>query len=280
MFQRRTTKAFLLAAAIFAGVVAWTLMVSVESQKHVHRSTTPQTEAAPSDSETAGGSHLAPPDASGELELSTEAQDLLDAIAPEKTQRFGSGSVRYIRLKGGDIGTVDAQGLVDKNPESLIYLLDSLSEVTGAFDGLEIRIRRASLTSDGGTAIYNQFINGIRVSSNQSVDFDAEGTVTDLSSLIAGPGAVIYEPVIPEGQATRFAVSKLTQELGFEPSNIVFDQGGENLEAKHPYIGYQYSSDGSSLTPYWTISLVSRSDSVDRVAMVNAVSGETKLFSE
>jgi len=282
MFQSRTTMIFLLAAAILAVVVAWALMTSVESQEHLQGSARPQAELTPrvSDTGPADGPSIAPENPPEESGLTAEARELLDAISPDSLRNFGSDSVRYISLQGGNIGTVDAQGLVDGNPESLIGLLASLSEVTGAYDGLEIHIRRAHVDSDGGSAVYNQVVNGIHVASYQKVNFDADGTVTELSSKIAGPSAMIHQPVIPEDEAIRYAVSKLTQELGFEPSNILVDQGGEKLQAKHPYLLYRLSSETSSLSPYWTISLVSRSDKVDRVAVVDAVSGETTLPSQ
>jgi len=279
MFQSKTTIVLLLVAALFASIVTWTMMMSVESQEHLEGSMTPRAEAElnASDSGSAAGPGFGPQNASDESVLTAEAQELLDAISPDTLEQFGSDSVRYISLQGGNIGTVDAQALVDGNPESLVRLLSSLSELTGAFDGLEIHIRQAHVDSDGGSAVYNQIVNGIHVASYQTVDFDADGTVIELSSKIAGPGAMIHEPIIPEDQAIQFAVSKLTQEVGFEPENVLVDQGGENLEAKHPYLLYRLSSKTSTLSPYWTISLVSRTSKIDRVAMVDAVSGETTL---
>ena len=105
--------------------------------------------------------------------------DAFARIAPEMASRQVAGIRTEFRLSGGEIGFVDVESIVrNRDPHSVIALLQEHQVITGAGEALELEIDRVYPTPRGGhTARYSQTIGGVSTPGRGSVGFEASGAV-------------------------------------------------------------------------------------------------------
>ena len=120
-----------------------------------------------------------------------------------------TGDLTRSRLRGGDLGYVDAGSIINGNdPYSIVALLQAHSELTGADESLEIEIRNMSDYPASVRARFNQIIDGKRSPQGKgSVSFDpATGAViSSMASLIAPAPALAGSIVILQEEAVAIA---------------------------------------------------------------------------
>lgn len=118
-------------------------------------------------------------------------QEALARIAPERSSRRVTGIRTEVWLSGGEIGFVDVESIVrDRDPHSVIALLQEHQVLTGAGESLEIEIDRVWREEWGGyNAQYCQIIAGVSTPGRGSVLFEASGEVLSVNSILIDPSS-------------------------------------------------------------------------------------------
>ena len=139
-----------------------------------------------------------------------------------------TGDLTWSRLRGGDLGYVDAGSIIYGNdPSSIVAFLQAHSELTGADESLEIEIRGISDYPSSITARFNQIIDGKRSPQGQgSVSFDpATGAVISaLASLAAPDPALAGNVVILQNEAVAIARAFVTSAV-LEEKTVAIGSG-------------------------------------------------------
>ena len=167
------------------------------------------------------------------------------------------GDTRYFSLFHGEIGYVDVASILrNRNPYSILALLQSHQELTGAGDFLEIEIIYTPSENEiwGYQAYFRQLIDGEPTNEVGSVLFSADGAVGGLSGRLVNPerlsaaDLLILQPeaeTIAREAAIRYAASL----SDMSPSDT--DLTTEILSAT---LDYQSDSE-NNLRRVWTISV-------------------------
>lgn len=136
-----------------------------------------------------------------------------------KRETTTRGDTRHFSLFHGEIGYVDVASILqDRNPYSILALLQSHKELTGAGDFLEIEISGTPRENEiwGYEARFRQLIEGQSTTQLGSVLFSADGAVGGLSGHLVNPESLAASPVLilqPEAEtiareaAIRYAAS-------------------------------------------------------------------------
>ena len=146
-----------------------------------------------------------------------------------------TGDLTRSRLRGGDLGYVDAGSIINGNdPYSIAAFLQAHSELTGADESLEIEIRNISEYPASIRARFNQIIDGKRSPQGKgSVSFDpATGAVISaMSSLVAPDPALAGNVAILQEEAVAIAREAAARAvLQGEPVTIV--SNGETVRVQ------------------------------------------------
>lgn len=141
-----------------------------------------------------------------------------------------TGDLTRSRLRGGDLGYVDAGSIINGNdPYSIVALLQAHSELTGADESLEIEIRNMSDFPASIRARFNQIIDGKRLpQAKGSVSFDpATGAVISvMASLVVPDPALAGSVVILQDEAVAIARAFVTSAVLEEKTVAIESDSG------------------------------------------------------
>jgi len=204
----------------------------------------------------------------------------IEKISPLSHDQISTSSGTYLELIGGKIGRVNPNEVREGNTGSIVALLQKHAIVTGAYDGLKVDIVSIRKKGTGNTAIFRQLIDEIPVDLLGKVSYDANGDVSRLNSLIIDPTSVKIEPTILEAEAVVHAKTALANELGQTVSNVRTDPP-ENIQSefREPtlYIGLDEQS--ASPVAYWIVTMLPAGAGHTYIAQVDAVTGDTRVYS-
>ena len=125
---------------------------------------------------SSGLPHAQPKQAGQKTSSATVAAD---GNSPERRSE-SKGDLTHFSLTHGDIGYVDVHSIMqDRDPYSIVNLLRTHHELTGADDSLEIRIDRIQDNEIWGREVlFTQLIDGRDVGEVGTVFFSSSGAVT------------------------------------------------------------------------------------------------------
>ena len=160
-----------------------------------------------------------PPESQAGFASPTPAPE--DRPPERKSER--KGDLTRFSLTHGDIGYIDVNSILrDRNPYSIVDLLQAHGELTGAGDSLEIRIDRISENEIWGQEVmFTQMIEGRPTNEVGTVFFSPSGAVTWARGRIIDtrglkPGGILV--LAPEAEAiARDAAARHAATL--EPEN-------------------------------------------------------------
>lgn len=143
-----------------------------------------------------------------------------------------TGDLTMSRLRGGDLGYVDAGSIIDGNdPYSIVAFLQAQSELTGADESLEIEIRNISDYPASIRARFDQIIDGKRSPQGKgSVSFDpATGAViSSMTSLVAPDPALAGSVAILQAEAVAIAREAVTSAV-LQEEAVAITRDGDRL---------------------------------------------------
>ena len=182
------------------------------------------------------------------------------ALAPDerplKRESETKGDRTRFSMNHGDIGYVDVNSIMqDRNPYSIVDLLQAHQELTRADDSLEITIERISDNAIWGQEVlYRQTIDGQSIRQGGRVFFQPDGTVTRMygnlvSSRSLNAGDVLI--LSPEAEAIALDVAARYAE-NVEPENPEWSDVPVTLTALSAEMGYELDSD-SNLMRLWNV---------------------------
>ena len=162
-----------------------------------------------------------------------------------------TGDLTRSRLRGGDLGYVDAGSIINGNdPYSIAAFLQAHSELTGADESLEIEIRNISDYPASIRARFNQIIDGKRLAQGKgSVSFDpATGAVISaLASLVAPDPALAGNVVILQDEAVAIARAFVTSAV-LEEKTVAIESDSGRVGVR-PRLRSGFALDIYSVTP-------------------------------
>ncbi len=162
-----------------------------------------------------------------------------------------TGDLTRSRLRGGDLGYVDAGSIINGNdPYSIAAFLQAHSELTGADESLEIEIRNISEYPASIRARFNQIIDGKRSPQGKgSVSFDpATGAVISaLASLVAPDPALAGNVVILQDEAVAIARAFVTSAV-LEEKTVAIESDSGRVGVR-PRLRPGFALDIYSVTP-------------------------------
>ncbi len=119
--------------------------------------------------------------------------------SPERESKR-QGDLTVFSMSYGDIGYVDVNSILqDRDPYSVVHLLQAHSDLTGADDSLEIRIDRISENKSrkwGHEVLFTQLIEGQPTNEGGRVFFTSSGAVTWVYGDIINPQALAGDSVL------------------------------------------------------------------------------------
>ena len=210
----------------------------------------------------------------GSLEqLSPDMVAAIKRIAPRTHRLSKTDWSTAMELLDGNIGFIDAEGVLNGDLRSVRDLILENAILTGATQQLDVEFVELRPDSDGHRLIYRQLINGIPTRYRSSIVFDESGLVTSLRSHIVDPGFAEAGPQILEDEAISYAIDALVQKSGRDVSDA------QVLRSQTDQPGLYYGIYGEPSRPqlFWRMSVGSRSHGLDYSAVVNATTGETSL---
>ncbi len=192
---------------------------------------------------------------------------------------YHTDHLTYLKLVGGEIGTVSPSELAQQDGESIVRLLVRHQELTGAFDGIDIDVESIREERTGITAEFRHRINGVPVDVSGRVKYDEDGEVLQISSLIVNPVSVAVTPSVQKDEAVIHAIDAVSNEHGRVPSNVtvqLVDLAAE--DRSNPTLWYGFADQDSAPHAYWTISMTFNDGHYYAFeAIVNAQTGETTV---
>jgi hypothetical protein len=214
-------------------------------------------------------------DPSPSEELDPNLRSAIERISPLEHEHIRTKSVTYIKLVQGDIGYIDPEAVSEGDLQSLRELLLAHSELTGAFEQLDLEVVDLRSNRNGQKLFYRQRINGIPVDARSSMVFDANGHVSSLTSHTVDPSLVPAGPEILEAEAIAHALDALMRLAG----RNLEDASVSEIPSQQPKL--YYGTVGGNNVPelYWRMSVESVSDGLSYGAVVNASTGKTALAS-
>ena len=184
------------------------------------------------------------------------------AVAPDERSLVRKSKTKgdrtHFSISDGDIGYVDVHSIMrDRNPYSIVDLLQTHGELTGADDSLEITIEEISENEIWGQGVFfRQFIRGQPTREVGTVFFSPDGTVTwmrgDLiSTRSLEPGNILI--LQPEAEAIALEVAA-SYAANLEPENPEWSDVPVTLSARSTEMHYDLDSD-SNLTALWRVAV-------------------------
>ena len=186
-----------------------------------------------------------------------EADAAVQSILEEQVRHSAkSGAKTEFDLYLGEIGYVDVDSVLqDRDPYSIIALLQQHRAQTGASELLELEIESTGGTHRGYNANFFQVIGGIPTEARGSVGFDASGAVYTLGAVLLDPEAAGEgNNVILQAEAKAIALEAARRFS--EPRRAGFAERGKPLrmEAKPGKLRYALSPDvGNALRAEWRV---------------------------
>ena len=182
------------------------------------------------------------------------------ALAPDerplKRESETKGDRTHFSMNHGDIGYVDVYSIMqDRNPYSIVDLLQAHKELTGADDSLEITIEEISENAIWGQKVlYRQVIDGQSIRQGGKVFISSDGAVTRMtgdliSSRSLNAGDVLILP--PEAEAIALDVAARYAE-NVEPDNPEWSDVPVTLTARSAEMRYELDAD-SNLMRLWHV---------------------------
>jgi len=204
----------------------------------------------------------------------------IESLSPRSFEYFRTDTVTYVEIIAPEIGVVNISELFLKNVSYLKDFLLEHSEMTGAFDGIELDIIELRKNADRFTIIYRQRIHGILVRQKSNVQLHSSGEVYRLNSFVVNPDKIDSGPTIRRDEAITHAKYALAVELGRVQSEALISPISENEKSVPPPTVYYVVEDSDeSPIPYWYIVITPSGGGASYSAMVNAVTGEAKVRS-
>lgn len=200
-------------------------------------------------------------------------------LNPSASEYFHSDYITYLELVNGDIGKVAADAVIESDAESIRDLLLQHHKITGATDALDFEVQAIRKRRSGITAVYRQKIDGIPVDITSRIKFDDEGNVSRLNSFVVDPASIVVSPSVQKDEAVVHAINALSNEVERALFDVVFEPTA-NIGTGYPQptLWYGFENQDSAPHPYWIISLSSSGGRYDYKAVVNAYTGETRVF--
>jgi len=206
-------------------------------------------------------------------------QEALARIAPEKVSRKVAGIRTEFSLSGGEIGFVDVESIVrDRDPHSVIALLQKHQVLTGAGESLELEIDRVYSTRRGGhRARYYQTIGGVPTPGRGSVGFEASGAVYNLGAILVDPSTARLSSVkILQPEAV--ALARPVAANFVEPQRPRFEEAGKPLRVVDartpPELRYFLEPDAANeLFAAWRIGVKTYNPPDDLEVLIDAETG-------
>ena len=178
---------------------------------------------------------------------------------------------------GGEIGYVDAVSIVqERDPYSVVALLQTHHAYTGADESLELEIESTRRTHRGYIADFFQRIGGMPTEARGSVSFDSSGAVyTVYGDLFDPKAAVPGDVVIQQAEAEAIAYEAAIRFV--EPRRGPFIESNEPLivEPEVEELRYNATPDATNrLRPEWRVAVMTYQPFDDLVVSVDAKTGE------
>ena len=182
------------------------------------------------------------------------------ALAPDerplKRESETKGDRTHFSMNHGDIGYVDVYSIMqDRNPYSIVDLLQAHQELTGADDSLEITIEEISENAIWGQKVlYRQVIDGQSIRQGGTVFFQPDGTVTRMAGNLVSSQSLNAGDVLilsPEAEAIALNVAARYAE-NIELAHPERSDVPVTLTALSAEMGYELDSD-SNLVRLWNV---------------------------
>ncbi len=215
------------------------------------------------------------PEATAEEQERT-VEEAIARIAPENYRHEAMGAETDFRLFGGEIGYVDADSILqDRDPYSIVALLQQHRAISGAGELLELEIESTGETHRGYSADFVQVIGETSTEARGSVGFDTSGAVYALSAVLLDlEAARVGNIVILQAEAEAIAHEAAARFV--EPRRGPFVESNEALivEPEVEELRYSATPDANGLRAEWRV-LVGTYNPYDVLAVsVDAETGE------
>lgn len=210
-------------------------------------------EAASSEALAEDLSDAEPPVSSGK-----EKSDAAAQLIPEDQIRYSekSGAKTSFELDLGEIGYVDVYSILqDRNPYSIVALVQNHRAYTGAGDVLELGIESTGGSPERYNARFVQVIDGAPTEARGSVSFDSSGLVhaiygSLLDTQMVGTGNV----VIAQAEAEAVAVEAARRFLESRRDEVAESGQPLKMEALPGELRYVTATDtGNALRAEWRV---------------------------
>ena len=193
------------------------------------------------------------PDSTGtENEEATEQPSLAEQVRYSAK----SGAVTEFELYPGEIGYVDVHSILqDRNPYSIVALVQHHRAYTGAGELLELEIESTGGAPDRYNARFIQVIEGVPTEARGSVSFDSTGAVHAVyGRFVDSQAARTGSVVIVQAEAEAIALEAARRFA--EPRREGFAERGEllRIEASPGELRYATTPDtGNTLLAQWRV---------------------------
>ncbi len=231
-------------------------------------------EAAPAETLSDNSASAEASDSAAGEKADVELQSILEEPIRDSTQ---SGAKTQYDLYLGEIGYVDVDSILqDRDPYSIVALLQQHRAQTGARELLELEIESTGGTHWGHNANFVQVIGGTPTEARGSVSFDASGAVYTISGSLfetqaAGTGNVVILQAEAEAIAREAAVRFV------EPRRAPFAERGKPLRIDALSVEMRYAVDpkaGNSLRAEWRVVVSTFNPTDDVEVLVSAKEGQ------
>lgn len=187
-----------------------------------------------------------------------------------------SGAKTEFTLFDGEIGYVDPVSIVrDRDPYSVVALLQKHHAFTGAGESLELEIESVIETSAGYSAWFAQVIGETSTPGRGSVNFESSGTVYFADGLLVDPKAAAPgNIVILQSEAEAIAYEAAVRFV--EPRRGPFIESNEALiiEPEVEELRYYPTPDANSLRAEWRVAVLTYQPFDSLLVSVDAETGE------
>ena len=230
-------------------------------------------EAAPSETLSDNSASAASSGSDGGEKADAALQSIL-----EEPIRYSakSGAKTEFDLDRGEIGYVDMDSILqDRDPYSIVALLQQHRAHTDAGELLELEIESARRTHRGYIADFFQLIGGVPTEARGSVSFDASGAVYTVYGDLFDPEAAEVGNIAIQ-QAAAEAIAREAAVRFVEPRRAPFAERGKPLRIDGLTAELRYAVDpeaGNSLRGEWRVVVGTFSPTDDVEVLVSAKDG-------
>ncbi len=214
------------------------------------------------------------PEATAE-EQDRAVEEAIARIAPENYRHEAIGAQTDFRLFGGEIGYVDVDSILqDRNPYSIVALLQQHRAISGAGDLLELEIESTVETHRGFNADFFQRIGDTPTEARGSVGFDTSGAVYTLSAVLLDPQAAGVDNIVIL-RAEAEAIAREAAARFVEPYRAPYAARGEPLRMRARPAEFRYALDsGTELRAEWRVLVSTGNPPESLEVLVAAETGE------